>query len=450
MRAQGSRLGEILERQGTLSREQLLRALRNQKVVGGKLGTCLLEIDALAEESLLKGLGEQQGAPTASPEDLRGVSDEVLAMVPPKVARAHQLVPFRATGTQLHIAMVDARDLRALDELSFVTARRVVAHVASEVRVFEALEKYYSGECPQRFAKLLDRLNRARFLWRDREEPPREEILQWDPGLSAGPGAAEENPSEPVKSAPAPAPSAPPRRPAPPPIVLPPRRSPHEFAPRVPASPEVTAPIAGLAAKSAPPPAPAAPPRAKAPPTPAPAAPAPAPASAPRAVEKRPDGRTIEGAERLLLNPEDADAVGRTLVDFAAGIASAVALFQIRKSEICGWFGEGVDPTRLASFRLDFEQPSLFVALRDGAALHRGPLPDLAAHQELHDLFGAAGGADLTGLPLRVRDRLVAVLLVAPASGAHPTEALPELQRIVAKASIALELCIMRKKLRKA
>ena len=423
MRARGPRLGEILERQGVLSREQLLRALRNQKVVGGKLGTCLLEIDALAEEALLKGLGEQQGAPTVSPEELRGVADEILAMVPAKVARAHQLVPFRATGTQLHIAMEDARDLRALDELSFVTARRIVAHVASEVRIFEALEKYYGGECPQRFAKLLDRLNRARFLWRDREESPHEEILQWDARLGTDKGAPESG------AAAAPPPEAAAPQPPPPSPPAPALRSPHEFAARVPASPEVTAPIAGLAASK-------------------PASRGSGPTG--RQPEAPDDSRSLEGAERLLLNPGDADRVGRILVDFASGRAAAAALFQIRKSEISGWYGYGVDPDRLDAFHLEFDQPSLFVALRDGAALHRGPLPDLVAHRQIHDLFGTAGDSDLTGLPLRVRDRLVAVLLVAPAAGATPTEALSELQRVVAKASIALELCIMRKKLRKA
>jgi len=42
------------------------------------------------------------------------------------------------------------------------------------------------------------------------------------------------------------------------------------------------------------------------------------------------------------------------------------------------------------------------------------------------------------------------VLLVVPARGELGADALGDLQRVAAKASIALELCIMRKKLRKA
>src|SRR5690606_33142985 len=82
MTVRGPRLGELLERRGTLSREQLLRALRHQKVVGGKLGTCLLEIDALAEDELLRALGEQHGVPFAAPDDLRNVAADVRTVVP--------------------------------------------------------------------------------------------------------------------------------------------------------------------------------------------------------------------------------------------------------------------------------------------------------------------------------------------------------------------------------
>lgn len=435
MRARGPRLGEILEQQGTLTRDQLLRALRNQKVVGGKLGTCLLEIDALPEEDLLKGLAEQQGAPSVSPEELRGVARPVLDLVPAKVARAHQVVPFRSGGTQIHVAMIDARDLTALDELAFVTGRRVLAHVASEARLLEALDRYYGVECPQRFVKLLDRLNRSRFLWGAREEPQPAEMLQWDPGLGARSTSAHDN----LVTAPVRLPATPPAPAAPSP------RSTHEFAPRVaPPPPPAPAPVPPPVPRSLP--APPAAGRPAAPPAPAPAvAPPPEPAPAPARA-----ALTIDAAEGRLLEPQDKDTVAAALVDFAATRAAAVALFQVRKDEVAGWAGTGVDAARLARFRVGLARPSLFIALQKGASVHRGPIGDLAEDADLRALFGARASGDLVGLPLRIRERLVGVLLVAPAEGSVELDVLAELQRVVAKASIALELCIMRKKLRKA
>ncbi len=387
MRSRGPRLGELLERRGVLSRDQLLRALRHQKVVGGKLGTCLLEIDAVPEEEVVRALAEQQSVPWVSPEDLRAISAEVRSLLPAKVARAHFVVPVRATSTQVEVAMIDSRDLRALDELAFVTGRRVRPLVATEARILEALEKHYGEECPPRFAKLVERLDRTQFVRRNRDEPARPEQLSWDAGLGGRPTPA-------VDPAPSPAPV-----PAPPP-------APHALA------------------QAAPPPAPAA-----------------AAVQGPLA---------LAGIEQRLMNPDDADAVGRALIDAMAGRCGAAALFRQRGKELAGWFAHGLDAERLAALRVPLDRPSIFLTLREGAALHRGPLAELPAHLELIGLLGPRARQDLLALPLRVRDRLVAVLLVVPEAAAARSAQLAELQSLVTKASIALELCIMRKKLHRA
>lgn len=420
MRPRGPRLGELLERRGTLSREQLLRALRHQKVVGGKLGTCLLEIDALAEDELLRALGEQQSVPFATPDDLRNVPAEVRAVIPGKVSKGRFAVPVRATSTQVEVAMIDTRDLAALDELAFVTGRRVRPLIASEARVFEALEKYYGLEAPTRFAKLVDRLNRARFLWGARENAKSSDQLQWDPALGVrpageptpAPGSAALEPplvTEAILTAP------PELAPAPTP------RTPHEFAPRV------DVPV------SAPRPAAAAP------------RPVPAPQAPPTA-----GPMPLAEAERRLLEPEDADAIGQILIDAMSGRVRAAALFRAKRQEIQGWLGHGLDVERLASIRIPLDRPSVFFTLREGGSLLRGPLAELPAHAELRGLLGSNVSSDLLLMPLRVRDRLAAALLVVPDPAAPAGDTLADLQSLAAKAAIALELCIMRKKLHKA
>jgi hypothetical protein len=412
MRARGPRLGELLERRGALSREQLLRALRHQKVVGGKLGTCLLEIDALAEDELLRALGEQQAVPFATPDELRNVPADVRAVVPAKVSKGRFAVPVRATSTQVEVAMIDTRDLAALDELAFVTGRRVRPLIASEARVFEALEKYYGLEAPTRFAKLVDRLNRARFLWGAREKSKSADQLQWDPALGARPAEASS------AAAPAPLPEPPPVTEAiltaPPELPMPAGpRPPHEFAPRV--APPATAP------RNAPPPPPA-----------------------------RTGPMPLDEAERRLLEPEDAEAIGRVVIDAMPGRVRAAALFRTKKQEIRGWLGHALDGDRLESIRVPLDRPSIFFTLREGAPLLRGPLTELPAHAELRGLLGSAAASDLVVLPLRVRERLAGALLVVPDPAAPAGDTLADLQSLVAKASIALELCIMRKKLHRA
>jgi hypothetical protein len=143
-----------------------MRAILSQRTTGGRLGTCLLELEAIDEDRLLDALAEQQRAPAASAESLRAIPEEVVRLIPARVAVRCSAVPFSATDKDVDVATVDTRDLKVLDELAFCTSRRIRAHVASEVRIHEALAKYYGAECPRRYARLVDKLNRVRYLWK--------------------------------------------------------------------------------------------------------------------------------------------------------------------------------------------------------------------------------------------------------------------------------------------
>jgi Type II secretion system (T2SS), protein E, N-terminal domain len=162
------KLGQLLVARGWITVQQLTRALQSQNSVGGRLGTCLIEMDVLGEDLLARSLSEQQGVPAAGIEELRGIPDEVLHLIPEKLARRCRAVPFRVAGGRLDVAMQDPRNLVGQDEIAFACGRRVKVHVLHELRIYEALQRYYREECPSRYSLLLDRLNRARYLWGER------------------------------------------------------------------------------------------------------------------------------------------------------------------------------------------------------------------------------------------------------------------------------------------
>jgi hypothetical protein len=161
------KLGQLLVARGWITVQQLTRALKNQNVVGGRLGTCLLEMEVLGEDLLARSLAEQLGVPAAEIEDLRAIPDEVLSLIPEKLARRCRAIPFRVAGGRLDVAMQDPRNLVGQDEIAFACGRRVKVHVLHELRIQEALQRYYREECPSRYSLLLDRLNRVRYLWSD-------------------------------------------------------------------------------------------------------------------------------------------------------------------------------------------------------------------------------------------------------------------------------------------
>jgi hypothetical protein len=197
-----------------------------------------------------------------------------------------------------------------------------------------------------------------------------------------------------------------------------------------------------VAAATEPPPAPAAEPAAPALP-PQPPAPPESPTTAPP---------TFESAERRLLDLLDRDDVARALLDFAASRSRRVLLFKVQRDEVSGWMaaGAGVDLERFGQFRVGLEKPSLFAMLQGGAPMVRGPLADLPAHADLRPALLPPHATDALAVPVRVRDRLVAVLYLEPREAPVPAADVSDLQRLVAKAAIAFEMCIMRAKLRRA
>ena len=128
------------------------------------------------------------------------------------------------------------------------------------------------------------------------------------------------------------------------------------------------------------------------------------------------------------------------------GLPTALALHDRGRRVV----GVDINADRLASIRIPLDRPSIFFTLREGGSLLRGPLAELPAHAELRGLLGSAASSDLLVLPLRVRERLAAALLIVPEATLGAGDTLAELQSLAAKAAIALELCIMRKKLHKA
>jgi hypothetical protein len=447
------KLGQLLVARGWITVQQLTRALKNQGVVGGRLGTCLLEMDALGEEVLARALAEHLGVPAAGPDDLRGIPEEVLALVPEKLARRCRAVPFHVMGGRLDVAIMDPRNLACQDELAFACGKRVKVHVASELRVFEALERYYGEEMPSRLTLLLDRLNRARYLWEKPAEPDLSTAeMKAVSDLFARPAAA--------AAWPEPAISPPPRR----------ASAPAPAAPAAAARPAVrpAASVPGAARAAAPAAAPRAVPRsvtltpeeraelglfgAVAAPEPPPPPPPPAPTAAPpRPKSLAAPAGNVEEIEQVFAAAEDRDEVGRILLGYLGprGLGyRRAALFQVGKDRVSGWMAEGedIEPRLFADFSIGFDQPSLFLNLRQGSGLHLGPMPPMPVHRQLARAWGGELPQDCVLLPVRVKDRLVAVVYADGAKQGLKGIDLSRLQRLTAATAAAFERFILDRK----
>ena len=156
-------LGTLLLQNGWITKQQLGLAISKQREIGGRLGSCLLEMGAISEDLLDRTLAQQQGVPIATAEELGDIPRELVRMLPARIAIRYQAVPFRLSGPRVEIAMLEVDNLWLQDELSFIIGRRLKVHIASEVRLVSALAKYYDAPLTERFAKLEELLDQRRF-----------------------------------------------------------------------------------------------------------------------------------------------------------------------------------------------------------------------------------------------------------------------------------------------
>lgn len=138
-----SRLGSLLLNQGLITEAQLQEALRRQEQRGGKLGQILVEMKAIGEEELLRGVATQLGVPRANISQVGIPPQEILGRVPESMAVKYRMVPLALHGQVLQVAMVDPFDIPTLDNLRVATGFHIQPLIASEKEVQEAIELFY-------------------------------------------------------------------------------------------------------------------------------------------------------------------------------------------------------------------------------------------------------------------------------------------------------------------
>jgi len=145
------RLGEFLIQKGVITKEQLEQALRAQLIFGGHLGTCLMEMGLVDEQLLGESLAAIFRVRYAPPGLFTDVPRSVIETMTQRLVEKYHAVPFERTNRMLHLAMIDPKNLPALDEISFATACKIEPWVAPEARIFQVMERYYDIPRRQRY-----------------------------------------------------------------------------------------------------------------------------------------------------------------------------------------------------------------------------------------------------------------------------------------------------------
>lgn len=418
-----ARIGQILVERGWLTDHQLQTALRNQRILGGRLGTCLLEIGAVSEEALLGVLTQQTRLPAVEVDELRLVEPRVLSLLPPRLALRYRAVPFRAFGAQVDLVMLGFDNIQHQDELAFGLGKNVRLHIAPEVRILEALQRHYGAQCPNRIHQVLERLNRALLLGSSglSSEAARE-LLSWEvdeTAFAAGRSRRVGSGAQPARGE---------REQG---LLVPPRLRLVVPAAGAPAPPEVPADV---------PAAPRGPVSGE--------MPAVSEGSTDPVPGRRPWKEAIAEAERHLAGAGDAETVGRILVEVLGRRFERAAIFRVRRRRVEGWLGSGatVDADGLRSYLADLGETSAFSDLDRGAGIFRGHLSSVPAHDDLMAAWDDPTGSPCVLVPVRVAGRLVLVLYADRGRAGIRGDDVPPLFVLAARAASALQRCLGRRR----
>ena len=139
------RLGEILTDAGVISEEQLSKALALGREQNKRLGEVLIDNKIITERQLIDVLKLQLGVDFI---DLTKVDIPVqmAQLLPKNIARKHEVVPVRATGDTLYLAMSDPLNFMAIEEVKSATKKRVIPMIATKSATNRAIHVLYGHE----------------------------------------------------------------------------------------------------------------------------------------------------------------------------------------------------------------------------------------------------------------------------------------------------------------
>jgi hypothetical protein len=354
---------------------ELEDAVQNLVVVGGRLGTNLVDLGYLGIEELDRYLAEHLGIDGPPAAWLAQPQPAALKSLPQLLAERHMILPLAVEEKTLHLAMADPHHPTAMDEVSFATGLQIRPYALSDAHLAFLRERYLDIPREGRFAYLIP--DGAKGRSRKQAEAPSVE-----PAPSAEVEEVQEAARERVASG------------------LRPLEEKEELTDvasftRLHSDWE-THPFEVTEVH--------APPSSRGDPQ---------PESAPAAEDRALEPEEVAAVEDQLARAPDSNVIIDCALRLARSYATTAALFVVRRDVIrgCGAIGPEV-PRRTDGLFVPLVSDSILaVTVADGEPF-RGALPRFGIDEQLFGAIGRCDVGDAAIFPVRIRDRVVNLLYV--------------------------------------
>jgi type IV pilus assembly protein PilB len=147
------RIGELLLRDGLITKDQLDKALQEQKQNGTRVGYNLVKMGFVQELELTKTLARQYKMPAVDLSRFE-VDPKIAKLIPADLALKNVVLPLKREGRTLTVAMADPTNFAVIDDLKFITRYDIFPVIAGEFTIRNALEKIFESADVQMSAML--------------------------------------------------------------------------------------------------------------------------------------------------------------------------------------------------------------------------------------------------------------------------------------------------------
>src|SRR5687767_8600548 len=138
------RIGDLLIREGLITKEQLDQALLEQKQNGTRIGYNLVKLGFVPEIELTKCLAKQFKMPAVDLSKFN-VDPKIAKLIPGELALKHLVLPLKRDGRTLTVAMADPTNMGVVEDLKFITRYDVFPVIAGEFTIRNVLEKIFES-----------------------------------------------------------------------------------------------------------------------------------------------------------------------------------------------------------------------------------------------------------------------------------------------------------------
>ncbi|MBW1790817.1 MAG: type IV-A pilus assembly ATPase PilB [Deltaproteobacteria bacterium] len=137
-----TKIGEVLRKEGQILTSQLDEAIAIQKRTRQRLGSILIRLGYIEDDTIVKVLSRIHNYPAVDIAK-EPPNPQVFKTVPFDVVKKYCALPLRVTGKTLQVTMAEPTDTAAVEQLQTEVKMALSVCVSRETQILEAYKKYY-------------------------------------------------------------------------------------------------------------------------------------------------------------------------------------------------------------------------------------------------------------------------------------------------------------------